>query len=114
MDMRVTYLETGSRDPFYNLAFEEYVLAHRIEGDYLILWQNDNTVVIGRNQNAEEEIDRAFVEAHGVRVVRRTTGGGAVYYAAYAVSAVVCAVSARGVWRTLVRHTRAAKNGAGA
>ena len=37
MDMRVTYLETGSRDPFYNLAFEEYVLAHRIEGDYLIL-----------------------------------------------------------------------------
>ncbi len=41
-------------------------------------------------------------------------GGGAVYYAAYAVSAVVCAVSARGVWRTLVRHTRAAKNGAGA
>ena len=80
MDMRVTYLETGSRDPFYNLAFEEYVLAHRIEGDYLILWQNDNTVVIGRNQNAEEEIDRAFVEAHGVRVVRRTTGGGAVYH----------------------------------
>ena len=80
MDMRVTYLETGSRDPFYNLAFEEYVLAHRIERDYLILWQNDNTVVIGRNQNAEEEIDRAFVEAHGVRVVRRTTGGGAVYH----------------------------------
>ena len=80
MDMRVTYLETGSRDPFYNLAFEEYVLAHRTEGDYLILWQNDNTVVIGRNQNAEEEIDRAFVEAHGVRVVRRTTGGGAVYH----------------------------------
>lgn len=80
MDIRVTYLETGSQDPFYNLAFEEYVLAHRKEGDYLILWQNDNTVVIGRNQNAEEEIDRAFVEAHGVRVVRRTTGGGAVYH----------------------------------
>lgn len=80
MDMRVTYLETGSRDPFYNLAFEEYVLANRPEGDYLILWQNDNTVVIGQNQNTEEEIDRAFVEAHGIRVVRRTTGGGAVYH----------------------------------
>ena len=80
METRVIYLETGSLDPAYNLAFEEYVLAHRTEGDYLILWQNDSTVVIGRNQNAEEEIDRAFVEAHGVRVVRRTTGGGAVYH----------------------------------
>lgn len=78
--MRVTYLETGSRNPFYNLAFEEYVLSHRRSGDYLILWQNDNTVVIGRNQNAEEEIDRAFVESHNVRLVRRITGGGAVYH----------------------------------
>ncbi len=50
----------------------------------------------------------------GTVFVSELTGGGAVYYAAYAVSAVVCAVSARGVWRTLVRHTRAAKNGAGA
>lgn len=80
MGAQMTYLETGSQDPAYNLAFEEYVLSHRLEGDYLILWQNDNTVVIGRNQNTEEEIDRAFVEAHGVRVVRRSTGGGAVYH----------------------------------
>lgn len=80
MGAQVIYLETSSQDPAYNLAFEEYVLAHRIEGDYLILWQNDNTVVIGRNQNAEEEIDHAFVKSHGVRVVRRTTGGGAVYH----------------------------------
>ena len=50
----------------------------------------------------------------GTVFVSELTGGGAVYYAAYAVSAVVCAVSARGVWRTLVRHTRAAKNGTGA
>lgn len=78
--MQVTYLETGSQNPFYNLAFEEYVLSHRTEGDYLLLWQNDNTIVIGQNQNAEEEINRAFVETHGIRVVRRTTGGGAVYH----------------------------------
>lgn len=74
------YLETGSLDPAYNLAFEEYVLARRTEGDYLLLWQNGPTVVIGQNQNAEEEIHRAFVEAHGIRVVRRATGGGAVYH----------------------------------
>lgn len=78
--MNVTYLETGSQNPFYNLAFEEYVLASRTSGDYLLLWQNDNTIVIGQNQNAEEEINRAFVEEHGIHVVRRTTGGGAVYH----------------------------------
>ena len=80
MEQTVTYLETGSQDPFYNLAFEEYVLTHRSEGEYLMLWQNDNTIVIGQNQNTEEEINRAFVEANGIHVVRRTTGGGAVYH----------------------------------
>ena len=77
---RLHYLETGSTDPAYNLAFEEYILTHRMDGDYLILWQNDNTVVVGQNQNTAAEINRAFVEAHGVHVVRRTTGGGAVYH----------------------------------
>ncbi len=76
----IHYLETHSVDPFYNLAFEETVLLHRTRGDYLMLWQNDNTIVVGQNQNTEEEIDRAFVEAHHIRVVRRTTGGGAVYH----------------------------------
>ena len=74
------YMETGSRDPFWNLAFEEYVLTHKREGDYLLLWQNDNTIVIGQNQNAEAEINRSFVEEHHINVVRRMTGGGAVYH----------------------------------
>lgn len=78
--MAVRYLETGSTDPFYNLAFEEVVLRRRQEGDFLILWQNDNTIVVGQNQNAEAEINRSFVEEHGIRVVRRTTGGGTVYH----------------------------------
>ena len=70
----VYYLETRSTDPYYNLAFEEYVLTHRTEGDYLLLWQNDNTVVVGRNQNTAEEINADFVEAHHIRVVRRVIG----------------------------------------
>ena len=74
------YLETGQVDPAYNLAFEEYVLLNKKEGDILMLWQNENAVIIGRNQNTEEEIDRAFIEAHGVKVVRRITGGGAVFH----------------------------------
>lgn len=80
MSTKTLYLETGSQDPHYNLAFEEYILNHRREGDYLLLWQNDNTIVIGQNQNAEGEINRAFVEEHHINVVRRTTGGGAVYH----------------------------------
>ena len=76
----VTYLETGSLIPYYNLAFEEWVLTHCLEGDYLMLWQNDNTIVIGQNQNAEAEINRAFVDEHKINVVRRGTGGGAVYH----------------------------------
>ena len=74
------YLETGSNDPAYNLAYEEYVQTHRRDGSYLILWQNSNSIIIGRNQNAEEEINRPFVDAHEIRVVRRNTGGGAVYH----------------------------------
>ena len=74
------YLETGSTDPTYNLAFEEYVQANRREGNYLILWQNKNAVIIGSNQNAGEEINRDFVQQHNIQVVRRNTGGGAVYH----------------------------------
>lgn len=74
------YLETNSTDPYFNLAYEEWVLTHFGKGEYLILWQNDNTVVIGCNQNTLEEINASFVREHNINVVRRTTGGGAVYH----------------------------------
>lgn len=77
---QIIYLETGSLDPAYNLSFEEFVLNHRTVGNYLILWQNANTVVIGKNQIAEAEINHAFVDEHQIKVIRRNTGGGAVYH----------------------------------
>lgn len=77
---KVFYLETHSQNPYYNLAFEEFVLSPSAEGEYLLLWQNDNTIVVGQNQNTEAEINRAFVEEHHINVVRRSTGGGAVYH----------------------------------
>ena len=73
-------LETGTTDPYYNLAFEEYVLSRFTQGDILILWQNDNTVVVGRNQCTEAEINLEYIRENNVNVVRRTTGGGAVYH----------------------------------
>ena len=74
------YLETGSQDPCYNLALEQFLLENKTKGDWLLLWQNDNTIVVGRNQNTLAEINLPFVEEHHVTVVRRITGGGAVYH----------------------------------
>lgn len=76
----IFYWETNSTDPSFNLAFEEYLLIHKKQGDHLILWQNDKTVVIGNNQILEAEINRPYIDTHHIRVVRRSTGGGAVYH----------------------------------
>lgn len=72
-------IKTNSFDPYYNLATEEYFLQNSTE-DVFMLWQNDNTAVIGRNQNVYAEINIPFAKEHGITVVRRITGGGAVYH----------------------------------
>ena len=53
-------------------------MRHRKDDDYLLLWRNDRTVVVGRYQNTLEEIDSGYVRSHGIKVVRRITGGGCV------------------------------------
>lgn len=68
-----------SNDAYYNLAAEEYLIDHFGE-DVVMLWRNDNTVVVGKNQNTIEEINRDYVEANSISVVRRLTGGGAVFH----------------------------------
>ena len=45
-----------------------------------MLWQNDNAIIVGKNQNTVGEINAAYVKEHGIRVVRRLSGGGAVYH----------------------------------
>lgn len=68
-------------DPRFNLALEEYVLKYlNTNEDFIFLWQNANSVIIGRNQNTIEEVNAQYVQEHQVKVVRRITGGGAVYH----------------------------------
>ena len=75
------YLESHSTDPYFNLALEEYLFEELGRSrPCFMLWQNDNTIVVGKYQNTAEEIDQAYVDAHGIRVARRLSGGGAVYH----------------------------------
>lgn len=68
-------------DPRINLAVEEYVLNYLDPSEeYAILWQNEPTVVIGRNQNTIAEVNGPFIKKQGINVVRRLSGGGAVYH----------------------------------
>lgn len=68
-------------DPRLNLAFEEYLLRYvELEEPLLLFYINEPSVIIGRNQNTIEEIDPDYVAAHKIHVVRRLSGGGAVYH----------------------------------
>ena len=71
----------GHTDPALNLALEEYALRQLpLEESLLLFYINEPSIIIGKNQNTVEEINREYVEANGIRVVRRLSGGGAVYH----------------------------------
>ncbi len=68
-------------DPATNLAIEEYALRYLApEHDYLMLYRNNPSVIVGRNQNVLEEIDDTYTRESGIRVLRRLSGGGTVYH----------------------------------
>ncbi len=73
------FITHDNNDAYFNLASEEYLLKHT-DNYYIYLWINDKAVIVGTNQNAIEEVNLAYTEKAGVKVVRRLTGGGTVYH----------------------------------
>jgi len=75
----VRHIELAATDPALNLAAEEWLL--RTTGDdVFMLWRNAPAVIVGRNQNTRAQIDEDFVRARNIPVVRRLSGGGAVFH----------------------------------
>lgn len=66
-------------DAAYNLALEE-IMTGSVSGDAFLLWRNSPAVIVGRNQNTHGEVNLDFVRANSIQVVRRMSGGGAVYH----------------------------------
>ena len=75
------YLESPSVEPSFNLALEEYAFQRLSrKEEYFMLWQNRSAVIIGKHQNAREEVNLPYASEHQIPVVRRLSGGGAVYH----------------------------------
>jgi len=70
---------TGTRRLSFYLAMEEFLARHIDEPDCFFMWQVEPTVIIGRNQVVENEVNLDYCRQHGIHVVRRKSGGGCVY-----------------------------------
>lgn len=75
------YIVNTSNDPAYNVALEAYAFQKLTDiYEIFILWINEPAIIIGRHQNTIQEINKEFIDKNGIHVVRRLSGGGAVYH----------------------------------
>ena len=75
------YIVNKSNKPDFNIALEEYCFKHLTQFEKVfILWINEPSIIVGKNQNTHAEINENFINENGIHVVRRISGGGAVYH----------------------------------
>lgn len=75
------YIVNTSNDPYYNIAMDSYVFKELTKLDEIfMLWINAPAIIVGKHQNAIQEINKEYTDAHDIKVVRRLSGGGAVYH----------------------------------
>ena len=75
------YIESKSNDPRYNTALELYAFNELAKkDDVFMLWINSPCIVVGKNQNTTEEVNQRFCDDNDIKIVRRVSGGGAVYH----------------------------------
>lgn len=72
-------IDNTNKNPYFNLALEEYLLTNFAE-DIFMLWINNPAIIVGKNQNTLAEINIEYVKEHNIPVVRRLSGGGAVFH----------------------------------
>ncbi|MDY3281083.1 lipoate--protein ligase [Dysosmobacter sp.] len=74
------YIETGSSDVYYNFGLEYYfTVEKRLPDTVFLFWRTTPTLMVGKYQNVLEEINKPYADAHGIRIVRRMSGGGTIY-----------------------------------
>ena len=75
------YLKNPSTNPYYNMAFDEYCLESlSLDEPVFYLWQNRPSVIMGFNQEVNTEVNLEYLRQNDIALVRRVTGGGAVYH----------------------------------
>lgn len=85
MKKNICCIVSENDDAYYNMALEDYIFQTAKQSvlneiNILLLWQNKNAVIVGKNQDVKSECNQIAMEEKGVQLVRRKTGGGAVYH----------------------------------
>ncbi|SHJ43213.1 lipoate-protein ligase [Hathewaya proteolytica DSM 3090] len=72
------FVKNENTNPYLNHAVEEYIM-NKFQDDCFMLWRNESCILIGKNQDIMSEINTEYIKEHNITVVRRMSGGGAVF-----------------------------------